>query len=85
VRRIGITAGASVPESLVQELCARLQQLGKAVVTEMAGTTENVSFRLPPMPAPRGAAVAMAAATPASAPERQVSPAGPLFSASRHR
>jgi hypothetical protein len=54
-RRVGITAGASVPESLVQELCARLQTLGTAVVTEMAGTTENVSFRLPPMPAPRSA------------------------------
>jgi len=54
-RKVGITAGASVPESLVQELCARLQALGTAVVTEMAGTTENVSFRLPPMPAPRSA------------------------------
>jgi len=58
-RRIGITAGASVPESLVQELCARLQQLGKAVVTEMAGTTENVTFRMPPMPARRAAAGAL--------------------------
>jgi len=51
-RRVGITAGASVPESLVQELCARIAALGPTVVTERAGLAENVTFRLPAMPAP---------------------------------
>jgi 4-hydroxy-3-methylbut-2-enyl diphosphate reductase len=78
-RKVGITAGASVPESLVQELCARLQSLGASVVTEMAGFTENVSFRLPPIPAPR-----IAAGMGAVAPERAVPP-GSAISASRHR
>jgi 4-hydroxy-3-methylbut-2-enyl diphosphate reductase len=81
-RKVGITAGASVPESLVQELCARLQQLGTAVVTEMAGTTENVSFRLPPMPASRG--TVPGPAVPAGASERPAPP-GSALSASRHR
>jgi hypothetical protein len=63
----------------VQELCARLQSLGASVVTEMAGFTENVSFRLPPIPAPR-----TAAGMGTVAPERAVPP-GSTISASRHR
>jgi len=89
-RRVGITAGASVPESLVQELCARLQSLGATVVTEMAGLTENVSFRLPPMPAPRAAAAAMPQPGPAHKGPAQMGadrapPQGAGLSASRHR
>jgi len=93
--RVGITAGASVPESLVQELCARLQALGTASVTEMAGLTENVSFRLPPMPAPRSAPEEMPQAGPAHVGQAHVTqahvtqdraaPQAAGLSASRHR
>jgi hypothetical protein len=74
-----------VPESLVQELCARLQSLGTAVVTEMAGLTENVSFRLPPMPAPRSALAGMPQVAPSKAGPERAPPPGASLSASRHR
>ncbi len=45
--RIGVTAGASAPESLVQQVLARLEQLGVTNVTEMAGERETITFRLP--------------------------------------
>jgi 4-hydroxy-3-methylbut-2-enyl diphosphate reductase len=45
--RIGITAGASAPEVVVQEVLARLRELGIETVTEMAGERETVTFRLP--------------------------------------
>ena len=44
---IGITAGASAPEVLVQEVIARLRQLGAARVHELHGISENVVFPLP--------------------------------------
>ncbi|GAA5525065.1 4-hydroxy-3-methylbut-2-enyl diphosphate reductase [Microbulbifer aestuariivivens] len=44
---IGITAGASAPEVLVQEVIDRLQQLGAEPPAEMAGREENVRFSLP--------------------------------------
>ncbi len=44
---IGVTAGASAPEVLVNEVIARLQQLGAQEVMEMQGTPENVVFPLP--------------------------------------
>jgi 4-hydroxy-3-methylbut-2-enyl diphosphate reductase len=47
VNTIGITAGASAPEVLVQEVIARLQQLGAELPREMAGREENISFSLP--------------------------------------
>ena len=48
VGRVGVTAGASAPESLVQGVLARLATLGKlSAVRELAGPSENVSFRLP--------------------------------------
>ena len=46
-QRIGISAGASAPEVLVQEVIARLQQLGAGSVRELEGITENVIFTLP--------------------------------------
>lgn len=46
--RVGITAGASAPEVLVQSVIARLQELGAADVREMDGEPENVTFNLPP-------------------------------------
>ena len=46
-RRVGITAGASAPEVLVQEVIARLKELGASDVREVEGIQENVVFPLP--------------------------------------
>lgn len=46
-QQVGITAGASAPEVLVQEVIARLQELGATSVREAAGIQENVVFPLP--------------------------------------
>jgi 4-hydroxy-3-methylbut-2-enyl diphosphate reductase len=46
-RRVGVTAGASAPESLVQEVVSALDGLGGASVHERAITTEDVHFKLP--------------------------------------
>ena len=46
-RTIGVTAGASAPEVLVQEVIFRLQQLGAKRVHEIEGIEENVTFPLP--------------------------------------
>lgn len=46
-KRVGVTAGASAPEVLVQQVLARLKELGAASVRTLAGTPENVSFPLP--------------------------------------
>ena len=45
--RIGVTAGASAPEVLVQSVLQRLAELGARGVTQLDGVTEDVSFRLP--------------------------------------
>jgi len=45
--RIGVTAGASAPESLVREVLARLREWGAAGVRELEGEPENVTFALP--------------------------------------
>lgn len=47
VQVIGITAGASTPESLVQALVAHFQALGAKEVNTLEGEPENVSFALP--------------------------------------
>ena len=44
---VGVTAGASAPEVLVQEVVARLRELGAAEVSELDGITERVTFPLP--------------------------------------
>jgi 4-hydroxy-3-methylbut-2-enyl diphosphate reductase len=44
---VGVSAGASAPEALVQDLLARLYTLGADNVFEMDGVTETVTFRLP--------------------------------------
>ncbi|MGO1767577.1 4-hydroxy-3-methylbut-2-enyl diphosphate reductase [Advenella sp. S44] len=46
-RKIGITAGASAPEVLVQEVVERLKELGAISVRRMDGAKENVTFPLP--------------------------------------
>jgi 4-hydroxy-3-methylbut-2-enyl diphosphate reductase len=45
--RIGVTAGASAPEVLVQEVVAKLKALGAERVTPLAGIEERVEFPLP--------------------------------------
>lgn len=46
-KRVGITAGASAPEDLVQDLIERLRQIEPVEVSILDGVTENVHFRLP--------------------------------------
>jgi 4-hydroxy-3-methylbut-2-enyl diphosphate reductase len=45
--RVGLTAGASAPEVLVQEVIARLRELGALSVRSLGGASENVHFPLP--------------------------------------
>jgi 4-hydroxy-3-methylbut-2-enyl diphosphate reductase len=45
--RIGVTAGASAPEVLVQGVISRLQQLGAGAVSELHGEPEDMVFALP--------------------------------------
>ncbi|WP_421885904.1 4-hydroxy-3-methylbut-2-enyl diphosphate reductase [Methylibium sp.] len=45
--RVGLTAGASAPELLVQEVILRLRALGAVSVRKMAGVEETVRFPLP--------------------------------------
>jgi len=44
---IGVTAGASAPEVLVEGVVARLRELGAERIREMEGEPENVTFRVP--------------------------------------
>ena len=46
-RRIGVTAGASAPELLVEQVIARLRELGGSNVHELHGIEENVTFPMP--------------------------------------
>jgi 4-hydroxy-3-methylbut-2-enyl diphosphate reductase len=46
-RRVGLTAGASAPEVLVQEVVERLRALGAVSVRSLAGAVETVHFPLP--------------------------------------
>jgi 4-hydroxy-3-methylbut-2-enyl diphosphate reductase len=46
-RAVGVTAGASAPEVLVQQVIARLQEWGGGAVVESKGREENVVFSLP--------------------------------------
>jgi len=46
-QRIGVTAGASAPEVLVQEVIANLRMRGAASDNELAGREETITFALP--------------------------------------
>jgi 4-hydroxy-3-methylbut-2-enyl diphosphate reductase len=46
-KRIGVTAGASAPEVLVDAVIARLKELGAVRVTSLPGIQEDVVFSLP--------------------------------------
>lgn len=47
VKRVGLTAGASAPEVLVQQIVERLKRLGAKSVRALDGVQENVTFKLP--------------------------------------
>ncbi|MBF2753995.1 MAG: 4-hydroxy-3-methylbut-2-enyl diphosphate reductase [Gammaproteobacteria bacterium AqS3] len=47
VRYLGVTAGASAPETLVQEVLERLRHLGAERIVEMPGAPERVRFAMP--------------------------------------
>src|SRR5579875_86050 len=47
VRRVGITAGASAPPHLVDEVIATLRAFGPVDVVERVHTTEDITFTLP--------------------------------------
>lgn len=46
-QRVGLTAGASAPEVLVEEVVARIKALGAVSVRKMDGIQETVKFPLP--------------------------------------
>ena len=46
-RRVGLTAGASAPDILVQHVIERLRSLGAVSVRKMAGVEETIQFPLP--------------------------------------
>jgi 4-hydroxy-3-methylbut-2-en-1-yl diphosphate reductase len=46
-RRVGLTAGASAPDILVQQVMVRLRQLGAISIRKLEGVTEAVHFPLP--------------------------------------
>jgi len=45
--QIGVTAGASTPEILVQGVLDRLRNLGVSSIHEMEGVSEDITFKLP--------------------------------------
>ena len=48
VQSVGVTAGASAPDVLVQEVVAKLRDLKQISLSVIEGIAENVKFRLPP-------------------------------------
>ena len=46
-KRVGLTAGASAPESLAQAIVARIQEFGPRQVRNLEGVVEDVIFSLP--------------------------------------
>lgn len=46
-QRVGVTAGASAPAILVDEIVLRLRQIGVAEVVELPGNEESVNFPVP--------------------------------------
>jgi 4-hydroxy-3-methylbut-2-enyl diphosphate reductase len=45
--KVGITAGASAPEVLVQQVVDRVKQFGGKTPVELSGREENITFNLP--------------------------------------
>ncbi len=66
-RRVGLTAGASAPEVLVQEVIDRLAMLGVGKVRRLDGIAETITF---PLPKGLGREMAPTLASMASDPAR---------------
>ena len=47
IQSVGVTAGASAPEILIQEVLQQLQDWGGDLPSELSGIEENVTFSLP--------------------------------------
>ncbi len=47
IERVGLTAGASAPETLVQETISRIRNYCTVTVEKLDGVEENVHFKLP--------------------------------------
>lgn len=47
VNSVGVTAGASAPEVLIQEVLEQLQSWGGQIPNELQGIAENITFSLP--------------------------------------
>jgi 4-hydroxy-3-methylbut-2-en-1-yl diphosphate reductase len=45
--RVGLTAGASAPDILVQQVIAKLRELGATAIRKMDGVQETINFPLP--------------------------------------
>ncbi len=73
-RRVGLTAGASAPDILVQQVIERLRALGAVSVRRLPGVQEDVEFPLPLGLGDRSMAALdapiLTPRTPARAPER---------------
>ena len=50
-RIVGLTAGASVPEVLVDDVIEALRRIGPVMISVLPGREENIEFRLPAQPA----------------------------------
>ena len=77
-RRVGLTAGASAPEVLVQQVIERLRALGAVSVRSLAGVAETVHF-----PLPMGLGDKSMRRVPTSAPSRAASAAPAVLGAQR--
>ncbi len=55
-KKVAVTAGASAPEVLVQEVIAKLQSWGGKTAVELSGREENITFSIPPELRPHPAA-----------------------------
>ncbi len=49
IRTLGITAGASAPEALVQDVISRAGKLFDVTLQTVMTTKENITFRIPPL------------------------------------
>ena len=47
MKTVGITAGASAPEELVQSIISRLKEFGANTIEELQGLEENMFFEVP--------------------------------------
>ncbi|MBL4690420.1 MAG: 4-hydroxy-3-methylbut-2-enyl diphosphate reductase [Rhodospirillales bacterium] len=47
VNIVGVSAGASAPEELIQEVIERLSDFGEVKLKKMDGVEENITFKLP--------------------------------------